>query len=159
MSSYQYRKSHCGDKTVVRSSYLRNGISYTGKITSLYWIRSQLFECGFGEAWYNQGISDTEILINVSRQRVYDIYKQSWRSRLRNSSLTTFYRAIKDMHLKNNYMRIEINVLVYECYPCCMVLLRKPLSAIFYHILYISIHHCNFLSYNLYLKAATYVML
>ena len=27
----QYRKSHCGDKTVVRSSYLHNGISYTGK--------------------------------------------------------------------------------------------------------------------------------
>ena len=32
MSSYQYRKSHCGDKTVVRSSYLHNGISYTGNI-------------------------------------------------------------------------------------------------------------------------------
>ena len=40
MSSYQYRKSHCGDKTVVRSSYLQNGISYTGKTTSLYWIRA-----------------------------------------------------------------------------------------------------------------------
>ena len=38
MSSYQYRKSHCGDKTVVRSSYLHNGISYTGKMVSLYWI-------------------------------------------------------------------------------------------------------------------------
>ena len=35
--SYQYRKSHCGDKTVVRSSYLHNGVSYTGKMTSLYW--------------------------------------------------------------------------------------------------------------------------
>ena len=40
MSSYQYRKSHYGDKTVVRSSYLHNGISYTGKMASLYWIRS-----------------------------------------------------------------------------------------------------------------------
>ena len=38
MSSYQYGKSHCGDKTVVRSSYLHNGISYTGKTTYLYWI-------------------------------------------------------------------------------------------------------------------------
>ena len=38
MSSYQYRKSHCGDKTVVRSSYLHNGISYTGKTASLYWF-------------------------------------------------------------------------------------------------------------------------
>ena len=36
MSSYQYRKFHCGDKTVVRSSYLHNGISYAGKMSSLY---------------------------------------------------------------------------------------------------------------------------
>ena len=43
MSSYQYRKSHCGDKTVVRSSYLHNGISYTGKMSSLYWIGAQGF--------------------------------------------------------------------------------------------------------------------
>ena len=40
MSCYQYRKSHCGNKTVARSSYLHNGISYTGKTTSLYWIRA-----------------------------------------------------------------------------------------------------------------------
>ena len=42
LSFYQYRKSHCGDKTVVRSSYLQNGISCTGKMTSLYWITSQV---------------------------------------------------------------------------------------------------------------------
>ena len=39
MLSYLYRKSHCGDKTILRLSYLHNGISYTGKMTSLYWIR------------------------------------------------------------------------------------------------------------------------
>ena len=38
MLSYQYRKSHYGDKTVVRSSYLHNGISYTGKMVSFYWM-------------------------------------------------------------------------------------------------------------------------
>ena len=38
MPSYQYRKCHCGDKTILRPSYLHNGISYTGKMTSLYWI-------------------------------------------------------------------------------------------------------------------------
>ena len=39
--SYQYRKSHSGDKTVVRSFFLHNGISYTGKMASLYWISPQ----------------------------------------------------------------------------------------------------------------------
>ena len=28
---YQYRESHCGDKTILRPSYLHNVISYTGK--------------------------------------------------------------------------------------------------------------------------------
>ena len=41
MTSYQYRKSHCGDKMILRPSYLQYGISYTGKMTSLYWIRAQ----------------------------------------------------------------------------------------------------------------------
>ena len=34
ITSYQCRKSHCGDKTILRPSYLQNGISYTGKMTS-----------------------------------------------------------------------------------------------------------------------------
>ena len=42
MSSYRYRKSHSGDKTVVRSSYLHNGISYNGKMSFLCWIGAQM---------------------------------------------------------------------------------------------------------------------
>ena len=34
MSSFRYRKSHYGDKTFLRPSYLYNGISYPGKIRS-----------------------------------------------------------------------------------------------------------------------------
>ena len=48
MSSYQYRKSHCGDKTILWPSYLHNGISITGKTTPLYWIRAQPITNG----WY-----------------------------------------------------------------------------------------------------------
>ena len=40
MLCYQFRKSHCGDNTVVRSSYLDYGISYIDKIASLHWISS-----------------------------------------------------------------------------------------------------------------------
>ena len=35
-------KSNCGDKTILRPSYLHNGISYTGKASSLYWVRAQI---------------------------------------------------------------------------------------------------------------------
>ena len=44
MTSYQ-RKSPCGDKTILRPSHLHNGISYTGKMTFLYWIRALYFIC------------------------------------------------------------------------------------------------------------------
>ena len=60
MPSYQYRKSHCGDKTVVRSSYLHNGISCTGKMTSLYWF-SPL-------ARANLYISPSKLVIRISAQ-------------------------------------------------------------------------------------------
>ena len=61
MSSYRYRKYHCGDKTVVRSSYLHNGISYTGKMASLYWIRAQTTQWARTSAvitsnWFSQNI-------------------------------------------------------------------------------------------------------
>ena len=39
-SSYRYRESHCADKTILRPSYLHSGISYTSKMTSLYWFRA-----------------------------------------------------------------------------------------------------------------------
>ena len=58
MSSYQYRKSHCGDKTVVRSSYFHNGISYTGKMSSLYWIGAQLVAA----QWHRMA---TQIRVNI----------------------------------------------------------------------------------------------
>ena len=40
---YQWTKCRCGDKTVLRSSYLHNGISCTGKMTSQYWTRALLY--------------------------------------------------------------------------------------------------------------------
>ena len=45
--SYQYRNSHCGDKTILWPSYLHNGTSFTGKMTFLYWISPQ----GFPSLW------------------------------------------------------------------------------------------------------------
>ena len=53
MTSYWYRKSHCGHKTILRPSYLHNGISYTGKTTSLYWIRALnlITHCGCVPVW------------------------------------------------------------------------------------------------------------
>ena len=50
MTSYQNRKSHCGDKTILQSSYLHN----TGKMTSLYWIRALVASVVYGEWRWQQ---------------------------------------------------------------------------------------------------------
>ena len=70
MSSYQYRKSQCGDKTVVRSSYLHNGISYTGKMTSLYWIRALVYvsKCSFPHT----KIGHNEILVKLKPEYFWE---------------------------------------------------------------------------------------
>ena len=54
MPSYQYRKSHCGDKTILWPSCLHNGISYTGKMTSLYWIRALIlvYDSHIIQVWF-----------------------------------------------------------------------------------------------------------
>ena len=43
MLSYQNRKSHCGDETVIKLSDLHYGISFTGKtVILIYWIGTQI---------------------------------------------------------------------------------------------------------------------
>ena len=43
ISPYQYRASHCGGKTFVKSYYLHNGISRAGKMICSYQIGAQGF--------------------------------------------------------------------------------------------------------------------
>ena len=38
MSSYQHRKSHCGDKTILRPSHRHNRISFTDRALFVHWI-------------------------------------------------------------------------------------------------------------------------
>ena len=68
MSSYQYRKSHCGDKTVVRSSYLHNGISYTGKMSYLYWIGALVYWEPF--SWLTSVGTNRNTVIRLGRSRI-----------------------------------------------------------------------------------------
>ena len=59
MSSYQFRKSHCGDKTVVRSSHLHNGISYRAANQYGISVFCTDFTCKIRE--YEFGLENTEI--------------------------------------------------------------------------------------------------
>ena len=71
MASYQYRKSHFGDKTILRPSYLHNGISYTGKMPPLYWISGRMSKTwliSHREKWDMitcKGVTSTTILLTI----------------------------------------------------------------------------------------------
>ena len=85
-TSYQYRKSHYGDKTILRPSYHHNGISYTGKTTSLYWI---------GALFPAPVMTDNYlILMNSSWDPFYFLY-DSWLGKRWRSLLTRWWRARK----------------------------------------------------------------
>ena len=71
ISSYQYRKSHCGDKTIVRSSYLHSEISYTCKITSVYWIRAQAVPWH----WENRKIASVPV---KEPRRITQLKTEEW---------------------------------------------------------------------------------
>ena len=73
MPSYQYRKSYCGDKTIFWPSYLHNGISYTGKTTSLYWIRALVPSHFSRELIGGSCHSGTDGILYIGR--LYGIYK------------------------------------------------------------------------------------
>ena len=75
MTSYQYRKSHCGNKTILRPSYLHNGISYTGKMSSLYWIGALEW---LTRPWIWPLLAYNTISTSVKRQN--DVATSYWRN-------------------------------------------------------------------------------
>ena len=63
MTSYQYRKFHCGDKMILRPSFLHNAISYTDKMSSLYWIRAQNYSTAIAlSLGYGKEITYSQIM-------------------------------------------------------------------------------------------------
>ena len=85
--SYQYRKSHCGYKTILPPSYPHNGISYTGKMSSLYWIRAQkLFDAAVPKAVCDIWQQYPGCMSKQARNKV-DIMLESNRIRDRNCSI------------------------------------------------------------------------
>ena len=91
MSSYRYRKSHCGDKTVVRSSYLHNGISYTSKMASFYWISPQEVMM-FDMTWYCQVMVQYNTILHVALYRLR--FEHSWYFELHSLALVGDMRGL-----------------------------------------------------------------
>ena len=67
MSSYQYRKPYCGDQTIVRSSYLHNGIFYTGQMATL----NRTPGLNHTRYWYGSNLSTSHFSTNKNWINIY----------------------------------------------------------------------------------------
>ena len=63
-----------------------------------------MFESGFGEAWYNQGVGDVNLFCMMFKTWLLDMYQQDWHSRLRASTRASFYRSFNDQIQFRSYL-------------------------------------------------------
>ena len=75
MFSYKFRRSRCGDKTILclEPSYLLSSISCSaiGEITYLYWIRAQMYEMN-DKIW--KTILEDNYILKLSETMHYLLY-------------------------------------------------------------------------------------
>ena len=98
-----------GEKSALVSAVYREGLRSIDDSCKYSWCRSvriMLFQFGFGDAWYNQGVGNVDVFCKCFRQRVYDIYKQGWIGRLCDSTRVDFYRIYKDNFSFSVYLDI-----------------------------------------------------
>ena len=65
------------------------------------WARSvkQTLELnGSGDVWLQQGVGDIDNFIKTFKCRVRDSWDQEWNSRVEDSSVAIFFKAIKENH-------------------------------------------------------------
>ena len=123
MTSYQYRKSHCGDKTILRPPYLHNGIFYTDK-TSLYWIGAQVVGLDKLFDKFCQVVisgSDGQMTPTHYRGHVYFYFYKS-------QSKSPLYFSFSFCYLTTSYGRIYYACQIYMLITSQFTNLPKPAS-------------------------------
>ena len=87
-----------GKKSALVNSLYMLSLSSIDRNLNYSWVRAVrklLFEHGFGEVWYNQGVGHEEHFLAVFKLRANDMYKQNWNTRLSDSSRADFYKLYK----------------------------------------------------------------
>ena len=137
MLSYQYRKYHCVDQTILSSSYLYNGISYTGKKTSLNWIRTQFFviltrPC---RSQYNAKLHYSDVIMSAMAYQI--------------TSLTIVYSTVysdADHRRRRKHQSSEWLIFVREIHRWPVNSPHKgPVTRKYFHLMMSSWHQIKFI--------------
>ena len=71
-------------------------------------VRNLLESSGFAHVWFFQGVGDTNRFLNVFKSRLNDIFIQTWRQRLNDSSRARFYVQFTDTFKYHKYLDVCI---------------------------------------------------
>ena len=69
-------------------------------------VRDLLIRHGFGEAWAYQGVANTKYFVSMFKQRLYDMYGQSWHAALTEHSKASLYTLFKDSFVPSLYLDV-----------------------------------------------------
>jgi hypothetical protein len=67
-------------------------------------VKLMLFQYGFGEAWYNQGVGSEVSFLRLFRQRVQDCFEQNWHDTVMSTDRLGMYSAIKQTFGKEKHL-------------------------------------------------------
>ena len=70
----------------------------------LKYIKNMLFNYGFAEAWFNQGLGDAATFKTLLKTRMNDIGIQSWETEVNNMDRLRHYKVIKHRFSKEAYI-------------------------------------------------------
>jgi hypothetical protein len=96
-----------GKKSVYMNALYKDSLLYVGNVSKYCWSRevmTLLFECGYGEVWYSQGVPDPDAFLLLFKARLNDMYFQGWQGRLNESTRADFYRNFKTSFVFSSYL-------------------------------------------------------
>ena len=96
-------------KSALVSAVYKEGLRSIDGSCKYSWCRSAriiLFQFGFGDVWYNQGVANVDVFCTYFLQRVYGINKQGWTVKLYDSTRADFYKIYKDNFSFSSYLGI-----------------------------------------------------
>ena len=93
-----------------RQCYLMlKSLTDAGKTTWTTHIKSLLFEYGFGYAWIENEVGNSNYFLNLFKQRIKDISIQNWHQSITSSSKATHYKHFKSNLDVEKYLSIDLN--------------------------------------------------
>ncbi len=92
---YWFKILQSPDRRLISSLYLIQKSHMESHENIVNWaslLRDMLCSYGFGDVWLNQGVGDIDNFMIVFKQRVKDVYNQTWHAKLEESRKAITYR-------------------------------------------------------------------